>query len=137
MTFTWTDIIRKKIGTIEESMMFSHVRTERPYFLRCFVTWNIRHNHLFFPQYIGILFRKLFWPSLIKICSADWEKYLKIRSWRRRICKILETTRTIYSNSERSKQNLKQNTFLIFWGGHKILKNHPFYFDFTNFVAFS
>ena len=36
-----------------------------------------------------------------------WEKTFEIRSWRPRIRKIFEITRTIYSNSERSEQVLK------------------------------
>jgi hypothetical protein len=51
----------------------------------------------------SILFQKLFWPTMRKICSTDQEK----------ICKIFEITRIIYSNSERSVHFfLKQNAFL-------------------------
>ena len=45
-------------------------------------TWNYGWN--------GILLPKLFWPTVRKNCSSDWEK-------------LLEITRTTYSNSERSE----------------------------------
>ena len=46
-----------------------------------------------------------------------WEKSVlvikkKFWGWRQRICKFFEITRSIYSNSERSVQFLKQNAFL-------------------------
>ena len=49
----------------------------------------------------GILFPKLFWPTVRKNCSSDRENILKIRCWRPWICNIFEITRTIYSNSAR------------------------------------
>ena len=39
-------------------------------------------------------------------------KTLEIQGWRLRICKMFEIARAIYSNSERSEQFLKQNSFL-------------------------
>ena len=57
----------------------------------------------------GILLPKLFWPTVRKNCSSDWEK--KIRGWRSRICKFLEIAWTIYSNSERSEQFLVTEWF--------------------------
>ena len=39
-------------------------------------------------------------------------KTFEIWGWRPRICKTFEITKTIYSNSERSVQFLKQNAFL-------------------------
>ena len=52
---------------------------------------------------------KLFWPS-VRI-------QFDIRDWRPRICKYFEITRTIYSNSERLEQFLKQDAFLTYPGG--------------------
>ena len=48
-----------------------------------------------------------------------WEKKwvrktFEIRSWRPKICKCFEITRTIYSKSEPSEQFLKQNYFLTY-----------------------
>ena len=43
-----------------------------------------------------------------KICSCDQEKLLKFEAEGREF----EITRTIYSNSKRSEQFLKQNVFL-------------------------
>ena len=43
-----------------------------------------------------------------KICSSDQEKLLKFEAEGREF----EITRTIYSNSKRSEQFLKQNVFL-------------------------
>ena len=45
-------------------------------------------------------------------CSSDREN---IRGWRPRICKRFDITGTIYSNSERSEQFLKQNVFLTYF----------------------
>ena len=46
----------------------------------------------------GILLPKLFWPTVRKNCSSDWEN-------------LFEITRTIYSNSERSEQFLVTECF--------------------------
>ena len=43
------------------------------------------------------MFQKLFWPTVRKNCSSDWEKLI---------------TRTIYFHIEGSEQLLKQNTLL-------------------------
>ena len=53
----------------------------------------------------GILFPKLFRPTVRKNCSSDWEKLLKFEA------EIFEITRTIYSNSERSEQFLVTECF--------------------------
>ena len=90
-----------------------------------FINFTITH------MYTGILFRKLFWLTVRKNCSSDQEKLLKMRWWRPIFFwNILGINRTIYSNSDRSEQILKQNTFFnllldisqIFvfnWGGIK------------------
>ena len=57
-----------------------------------------------FNLLVFILFPKLFWPTV--------RKTLEIRGWRLRICKMFEIARAIYSNSERSEQFLKPNSFL-------------------------
>ena len=53
----------------------------------------------------GILLPKLFWPTVRKKCSSDWEKCLKFEA------EFFEISRTIFSNSEKSEQFLKQNAF--------------------------
>ena len=65
----------------------------------------------FVQKIIGILLPKLFWPTVRKNCSSDWEKTFEIRGWRPRICNIFEITRKIYSNTERSKQFLVTESF--------------------------
>ena len=60
----------------------------------------------------GILFPYLFWNSVRNDCSSDWYFFLKFEAETRSTCKIFEITRTIYSNSERPVQFLKQNAFL-------------------------
>ena len=63
------------------------------------------------------------------ICYQDfsdllWEKIVLVMEknfWNSRICKIFEITRTIYSNSQRSEQFLKQNVFLTcYWMFHEL-----------------
>ena len=60
--------------------------------------------------------RKMVAKIVLTYCEKKlfyWSrKTFEIRGWRLRFCKNLEITRTIYSNSERSKQFLKQNAFL-------------------------
>ena len=77
-------------------------------------SWQLFKLFLFSPwQYQrqlaknGILLPKLFWPTVRKNWSSDPE----IRDWWPRICKILEITWTIYSNSERSEQFLVRECF--------------------------
>ena len=60
----------------------------------------------------GILLPKLFWPTAKKNCSSDKENFFEIRGWRLRICKIFESTWTIYSNRESSEQILVTECFL-------------------------
>ena len=60
----------------------------------------------------GILLPKLFWPTVRKNCSSDWEKLLKFEAEDREFAKILRSLfRTIYSNSERSEQVLVTECF--------------------------
>ena len=61
----------------------------------------------------GISLSKLFWPTVRKKCSSDWKKLFEIWGLRPKICKIFEITRTIYSNSERSKQFLVTKCFFL------------------------
>ena len=64
----------------------------------------------------GILFQKLFLPTERKKLFLWSRKTFEIRGWRPRICKIFEISRTIYLNSERSEQFLKENNSLTyFW----------------------
>ena len=50
---------------------------------------------------IGILFPKLFWPTVRKIYSTDREKLLKREAEGQEFAKLLRSLdRTIYSNSE-------------------------------------
>ena len=65
----------------------------------------------------GILLPKLFWRTVRKKCSNDREKLLKFWGWRPWICKILEITRTIYSNSESSERFLVTECYLDIPGG--------------------
>ena len=68
--------------------------------------------HLMLQGYVykSILFPKFFWPTVRKNCSIDQEK---LKAEGREFAKILGLSfKTIYSNSERSLQFLKQNVFL-------------------------
>ena len=60
----------------------------------------------------GILFPKLFSPSVRKKCSSDPEKF---EAEGQEFLKFFEITRTIYSNCERSDQFLKQIAFFHFF----------------------
>ena len=63
----------------------------------------------------GILFQKLFWPTVRKKKMFYWSrKTFKTLVHQPQICKIFEITiyRTIHSNSERWVKFLKQNAFL-------------------------
>ena len=73
-------------------------------------SWNFNVNCLsYIPHYHsdiilnvnGILFSKLFWPTVRKNCSSYRDFFFEIWGWRPRICKTFEVTRTMYSNSER------------------------------------
>ena len=57
-------------------------------------------------------FGNLFWPTVRKKKFYWSRKTFEIRGWRPRMSKSFEITRSIYSNSERSVQFLKHNTFL-------------------------
>ena len=74
------------------------------------LSFNMPHVLSVFRTYLqtknGILLPKLFWPAVRKNCPGDREKLLKFEAEGPRVCKIFETTRTIYSNSERSEQFL-------------------------------
>ena len=51
----------------------------------------------------GILLLKLFWPTVRKNCSTDWEKVLKFEAEGWEFTNFFAITRTIYSNSESSE----------------------------------
>ena len=79
--------------------------------LWCMARENLSHFFIgFFKRRNGILLPKLFWPTVRKNCSSDWEKLLKFEA---EICKKSEITRTIYSDSERSKQFLVADLRLL------------------------
>ena len=60
----------------------------------------------------GILLPKLFWPTVRKKWTRDWEKLLKFEAEGQEFAKILRKLGTIYSNSERSEQFLVTECFL-------------------------
>ena len=64
-----------------------------------------------------ILLPKLFWSTVRKILSSDWEKTFEIRGWRLRICKKFGISRTIYLNSERSEQFSEAECFFSLFLG--------------------
>ena len=59
----------------------------------------------------GILLPKLFWPTMRNNCSSHREKLLRFEAEGREFEFFFEITRTIYSNSERSKQFLVTECF--------------------------
>ena len=61
----------------------------------------------------NILFSKLFWPTVRKNCTTDQEKVLKFEAegWS---LQMFWGHVTIYLNSERPVQFLKQNAVLTF-----------------------
>ena len=69
-------------------------------------------DNFFFEREMVFCFKKLVWPSVRIFFFTDWDYFLEIWGWRLRICKDIEITRIIYSNSERLEQFLKQITFL-------------------------
>ena len=64
-----------------------------------------------FIQIDGILFPKLFWPTVRKKCFSDRKKTFEILSFHPRICKKFEITKTICSKTERSEQFLVTECF--------------------------
>jgi hypothetical protein len=73
----------------------------------------------------GILFTKLFWPTLRKNYSSDQEKLLKFKAEALRIRKIFEITRSIYWNSEKGQYNFWNK--MLFWlvpGGFQVHWNN-------------
>ena len=64
------------------------------------------------PKVFGILLPKLFWPTVRKNCSSDWEKLLKFEA-EGRVCKNFEITRTIYSNIEGLEPKIQQTKMLV------------------------
>ena len=59
----------------------------------------------------GILLPKLFWPTVRKKCSSGQEKLLKFNAKGREFAKNFQSTRTIFSNSERPEQFLVTECF--------------------------
>ena len=66
---------------------------------------QLKHNGAFFRQNWYFV-TKLFWPTVRKKCSSDWEKLLKFEAEGPIICNFFEISRAIYLNSERSEQFL-------------------------------
>ena len=68
---------------------------------------------------ICIFFPKLFWPSVRKNCSSNWEPLLKFEAEGGEFdffFLFLQSQKTIYSLGERSEQFSEQNAFLTyFW----------------------
>ena len=55
--------------------------------------WNLAENiflQTFFERN-GILLPKLFWPTVRKNCSSDWEKLLKFKAEGREFAKFLRS----------------------------------------------
>ena len=76
-----------------------------------FFPWQAKQYMLCSRVWYFIIYRNcsdLLWKKMFKWSRKTFE----IRGGRLRICKMFEITRTIYSNSERSEQFLKQNAFL-------------------------
>ena len=70
------------------------------------------------PWFHGILFLKLFWPSVRKNCSSDREQLLKFEAEGRKFAKFLiSLVQSKLLFVQRVKQFLKQNTFLITYFG--------------------
>ena len=58
----------------------------------CRKSWLWQQRSIFFPLLIsGILLPKLFWPTVRKNCSSDWEKHLKFEAEGREFAKILRS----------------------------------------------
>ena len=60
------------------------------------------------PIWSNDLFPKLFWLTVRKKCSRDWENLLKVEAEGQEIPWFFAIKRTNYLNSERSVQFLKQ-----------------------------
>ena len=71
-----------------------------------FLTSSLMESHNYQNVSNSILLPKLFWPTVRKNCSSDWEKLLKFEAEGQEFSKTFGITRTIYSNSERSEQFL-------------------------------
>ena len=90
------------------------------HFGQIFVGTNPNHPSMFHRTWSciyciknGILLPKLFWPTVRKNCSIDWEKLLKSKAEAQDIWKIFKINITIHSHYERREQFMKQNAFLI------------------------
>ena len=77
------------------------------YSFREFFPTSLQYEHLCVDKWYFVT-KNCSEPTVRKNCSSDQEKLLKFEAAGPRICKMFEITRTIYSNSERSKQFLKQ-----------------------------
>ena len=71
---------------------------------------QLKHNGAFFRQNWYFV-TKLFWPTVRKKCSSDWEKLLKFKAEDWEFAKILRSLEQFFSNSERSEQILVTECF--------------------------
>ena len=85
----WINIMRQKpwdnFSTLSKNWNCKKITISKYFPLR-YVKYCKQH---------GILIPKLFWPTVRKNCSTDWEKLLKFEAEGREFAKL---TRTIFSN---------------------------------------
>ena len=60
----------------------------------------------------GILLPKLFWPTVRKNCSSDWEFFFKFEAEGWEFAKFLRTLDQFIPTAKGQKKNLKQKAFL-------------------------
>ena len=70
-----------------EFSVFSHMLSQ---------VQNLQHMSKVIPEieskkYNGILLPKLFWPTVRKNCSSDWENFLKFEAEGREFAKVLRS----------------------------------------------
>ena len=67
----------------------------------------------FLLQYIlfGILFPKLFWPTVRKNCSGDWEKLLKFEAERQEFAKILRSFKQFVQTAWKARRIFSNRMF--------------------------
>ena len=100
---TWCIYLRQPVDILDETILIKCNHDNK--------FQSISAKNYMNPSNNGILFPKLFWPSVRKSCSCDGEKTFEIRGWRPRNCKKFKITRTICLNSERSEQFLVTEWF--------------------------
>ena len=85
-------------------LLWSNVPFNEPVLVNWEIDW-------WFSIRIGILLPKLFWPTVRKKCSSDWEKLLKFQAEGREFQKFWDHYNNLFSNSERSEQFLVTECF--------------------------